>query len=127
MTNYTAQFLKKFGGNIRGSGPLGLEGKLGSSSLSIFDFLLSSIIGIMTVIAAVYFAFLLISGAIGIITSSGDIDVYGLYRQRITAGLVGLTIILAGIFIIRFLGNLLGVPSILQPASIIVSLRSLIQ
>jgi len=106
-------------GNIEGFGALGLEGRNPAQSTTIFNFFLSSTIGLLTIIAAVYFTFVLISGAIAIISSGGDKQKVGEARARITTGLVGLVIVIAGIFIIELVGTLFGFDLILNPGEFI--------
>ena len=106
-------------GNIEGFGALGLEGRNPAQSTTIFNFFLSSTIGLLTIIAAIYFTFVLISGAIAIIASGGDKQKVAEARARITTGLIGLVIVIAGIFIIELVGTLLGFDLILNPGEFI--------
>ena len=55
-------------GGFTGFGPLGLEG--GESAPVIFTKFISSTIGLMTIIAIIWFVILMIMGAIGIISSN---------------------------------------------------------
>jgi hypothetical protein len=73
----------------------------------------------MTIIAAIWFTFNLITGAISIITSGGDKVKVTEARSRITMGLVGLVIIIAAMFIIELIGTLIGFDLVLNPAGFI--------
>jgi hypothetical protein len=120
MRNYLAQTQTDIGNPLRGIGPLGLEG--GEDAPSVFAQLVSTAIGLMTVIAAVWFIFVLITGAIGIISSGGDKAAYEAARKRITTGIIGIAVVVAAVFIIDLVATLLGIPSILNIQSVIQSL-----
>jgi hypothetical protein len=100
------------GGSFKGFGPLGNPGE--GTAISTFSKFISSTIGLLTVIAIIWFVFLLLGGAIGIMTSGGDKQSLENAQKRITTGLIGLIVIVAGIFIIRFIGSLIGIPDILN-------------
>ena len=99
-------------GGLRGFGPLGLE--QGQDAPTIFTKFISSTIGLMTIIAIIWFAFVLITGAIGIISSGGDKASLETARKKITTGIVGLVVVIAAIFIIDLIGRLIGLPDILD-------------
>lgn len=103
---------------FQGVGPLGLEGGPGSAP-SVFNNFITGAIGIMTIIAVIWFIFLLVSGAIGIISSGGDKTGLESSKKRITSGIIGLVVIIAAIFIIRLIAALLGIENILNPATFI--------
>ena len=108
MKNYLAIDLGPDGG-FRGLGPLGLEGQAGgSSAISVFSRTISSAIGIMTVIAIIWFIFQFFTGAISIIGAGGDKAKIEAARQKITTGLIGLVVVVVGIFLIDLIGGLLG-------------------
>ncbi len=102
---------------LNGPGPLGNPGGDAGGLLNTF---LSSVIGILTIIGFIFFTFVLISGAIGIISSGGDKVAYESARKRISTGLIGVVVIVAAIFIVRLVGALLGIEdSILDPGGVI--------
>lgn len=94
---------------LRGFGKLGLEGESASAGIGIFSNFISSIIGLLTIIAIIWFAFVLITGAIGMIGSGGDKQALESSRKRISTGLVGLIIVIAAIFILDLIGTLIGI------------------
>lgn len=100
-----------------GFGKLGLEG--GGDAPSIFNSFLSGAIGLMTIVAAIWFVFLFISGAIGMMTAGGDKAAMEGARKRIVNGLIGLTVVIAAIFVVGLFGTLLGFDLILNPAEFI--------
>ncbi len=104
-------------GPLRGFGPLGLEG--GEDAPTVFNQFISTTIGLMTILAIVWFILTLLSGAIGIITAGGDKGKLETARQRITNGLIGLVVVIAAVFIVDFIGTLMGIPEILNPAEML--------
>jgi len=107
------------GGGYQGKGPLGLEGSGPEAATGIFNKFISSTVGVMTVIAFIWFIFLFVSGAISIMTSGGDKASLETARKRLFTGIVGIVVVIAAIFIIDLIGNLLGIPEILNPAKLI--------
>lgn len=80
---------------------------------------ISTIIGLMTLIAAIWFVFLLIGGAIGIMTSGGDKMALENARKKMTTGVIGFIIVVLAMFIMDFMASLLGVEDILNMQSVI--------
>jgi hypothetical protein len=80
----------------------------GGSPQDNLEMLISTVVGVMTVIAGIWFIFIFLIGAVGIITSGGDKGAYETARKRITSGLVGLIIIVFSIAIISLIGKVLG-------------------
>jgi len=101
-------------GGFRGFGSLGLENMDASSALGVFTNFLSTTIGLMTIIAIIWFVFTFITGAIGIITSGGDKTALESARKKITTGIIGLVVVIAALFLIDLLGNLIGIKTILD-------------
>jgi len=59
-------------GGFKGFGPLGLEDRSASDAPLIFNTFIRAVIGLLTIVAFIWFLFLLIFGAIGVLTSGGD-------------------------------------------------------
>ncbi|MFC1625589.1 hypothetical protein ACFL1Q_00905 [Patescibacteria group bacterium] len=106
-------------GGFKGFGPLGLEGKDAASAPSVFTKFISSTIGIMTVIAIIWFVFKFIGGAIGIMSAGGDKQALENGKKSITTGIIGLAIVIASLFVIDLIGNLIGIPDILNVSQLI--------
>src|SRR3989344_5114755 len=104
-------------GNLRGLGYIGLQG--GYDPIWVFAQLISTIIGLLTIIAAIYFLINLIIGALGIITAGGDKAKYEDARKRITDGFIGLVVTISAIFIMDIATTLLGIPNILDIGAMI--------
>ena len=79
---------------------------------------MSNIVGLLTVIAGLYFVFLFMAGAITYLASGGDKAGTEKAQKQITSGLVGLVMVVAAIFLIELIGNLLGL-NILQPGEFV--------
>jgi hypothetical protein len=79
------------------------------SGIVAFSTFISTVIGIMTLIAFIWFLFVLITGAIGIISSGGDKQALENARKKITSGFVGLIIVIAAVFVIDIVGTVFGI------------------
>lgn len=98
-------------GPLSGFGPLGNPGE---NAIGTFANFISSAIGLMTIIAIIWFVFTFILGAIGIITAGGDKAAIESSRKKIVNGVIGLVVTIIAIFIIRLIGFLLGISNILD-------------
>lgn len=101
-------------GGFKGFGPLGLENKEAFQAGIVFTKFLSSTIGLMSIIAIIWFIFLLITGGYGYMTAGGDKAKIEKSQKTITNGIVGLAITVFAIFIVKFIGSLLGIDLILN-------------
>lgn len=101
-------------GGFKGFGRLGLEGSEASGAVGIFSGFISSAIGLMTIVAFIWFVFVFITGAIGIISSGGDKQALETARKKIMTGIIGLVVVIAAIFVIRIIGTLIGIPDLLN-------------
>ncbi len=113
----------KGGGGFQGFGKLGLEGASASESGNIFAQLISSTIGVITVVAIIWFTIQLLIGAVSIISSGGDKGKNEQAKAKITSALTGLVVVIAGVFLTNLIGTLLGLPNILDIGSLIEGLR----
>jgi len=94
-------------GGFTGIGTLGTPKGTGITN---FSSVISMTIGVMTMIAFIWFTFVLITGAIGIISSGGDKQALENARKRITSGVIGLIIVIAAVFILDLIGTIFGIP-----------------
>ncbi len=107
--------VQNVGGPLRGIGPLGLQEDLtGEGAPGVFSRFISSIIGLMTIIAIIWFVFLIIIGAYGIMSAGGDKANMETARKRITTGIVGLVVVIAAVFIVDLIGRIIGIENILN-------------
>lgn len=109
-------------GTFGGIGKLGSPGVTPtdvSSATSLFENALSLVVGVMTVIAGIWFLFGLLTGAVQWLASGGDKQALQNAQKKIFTSIVGLTIVIAAYGLIYFIGNVLGFKYILNPAIII--------
>jgi len=94
-------------GKFEGLGPLGnpvaTEQDPGASAFTNF---ITKTIGVMTVVAFIWFIFVLFTGAIGWLSSGGDKVKLQEAQKKITTGLIGLIIVISAIFLIKLIGNM---------------------
>lgn len=112
--NHLLAAAENLGQPLEGIGPLGLEGTTSAQGPAIFTKFISSAIGLMTIIAIIWFIFNFITGAIGIIASGGDKQALESAKKKLTTGIIGLVVVIAAVFIIDLIGTLLGIPDILN-------------
>ncbi len=97
---------------LEGIGPLGDTPNLitgsGQGAFNLFFRVLSAIVGIMTIIAAIWFVFQFFVGAIQIMASSGDKTKMQEASGRITHAVIGIIIVIGAIFFISLIGSLTG-------------------
>lgn len=115
-TNNLLAAVMNLGTPLQGEGPLGVGG---SGSATVFTKFVSGVIGILTVVAAMWFIFQLLSGAITWIGAAGDKGKLEEARGRMTSGVIGLVIVVIAIFLIRLIGVILGFSNILDPGAFI--------
>jgi hypothetical protein len=115
-------------GTLEGIGTLGGEGggkRLLTNevtAISIFVNIISSIIGVMTIIAIIWFTFVLLTGAISWLSSGGDKVKLQNAQKQITTGIIGLVLVLSATFLIDLIGSLIGFPNILSIGDLIKNL-----
>lgn len=98
-------------GWLKGIGRLGLEDvKDPSESVTIFTDILSGIVGIMTIAAAIWFIFNFISGAYKFISAGGDQQKIQDAQKLLQNAFIGLFLVIASIFLLGLVGTIIGVP-----------------
>lgn len=113
MKNVFAQDPVNLGGTIGGDG-LGpfsnVNGGVGGavSSLTNITNIISSVIGVMTIAAGIWFLFNFIVGGIGWVSAGGDKNKLQEAQQKITNALVGLIIVVAGWTMLALAGKFFG-------------------
>lgn len=108
-----------FTGEYKGFGLFGLETQASSQGGYLLGIFVSRAIGIITVVAIIWFVFILITGAIGMIGAGGDKGAMEGARKKVTSGLIGLIVLISGIFVAQFVGAFLGIKDFLNPAILI--------
>lgn len=107
----------KTNGNLKGFGPLGLE--QGQEGISVFATFLSSAVGLITIIGIIWMVFIIITGSVAIISSGGDKQALESAKKKITNGIIGLVVLVSSLFVLSFIGKLIGLPSILDIATLL--------
>ena len=115
MKQQLAQMTVDFGG-LQGIGKLGLQGVACSEAPNILEEIISTTVAVMSIIAFIWFTFQLVSGALAIVNSGGDKGKLEDARNKITYGLIGVVVIVAAIFLVDLVGQILGIDTILSPA-----------
>lgn len=95
-------------GGYKGIGPLGNVTSQ-SGALLTFSSFISTAIGVMTIIAFIWFIFTFFLGVISIIGAGGDKQAMETAKKKITTGIIGLVITVSAIFIIEIIGKIIGV------------------
>jgi len=104
-------------GNLQGPGPLGSPGS-GSSATDLLTRYLTSVVGLLTAIASIWFVFLVVSGGISLIGSGGDKAAVESAKNRISNGIIGLVVVVLAISLTIVVGRLLGFTEILDLGAI---------
>lgn len=99
------------GDGYKGLGDSPLANPAGDG-ISTFSAFISSAIGLITIIGIIWFIFIFITGAIGIISSGGDKGSLESSKKKISTGLIGLVILIVSVFAIDLVGYLLGFSNI---------------
>ena len=95
-----------------GFGPLGLE--QGQEADATFQSFISTAIGLISIIAVIWFVFIIITSGISYMNAGADQKATEAARKRITNGLVGLLITIFGIFLIVIFGEIFNITGILN-------------
>jgi len=99
-------------GQIGGEEGFGPWGNLGSQEIKdaagALTNVISRIIGVMTIIAGIWFIFQFIIGAYGYITAGGEQQKVTNATKKITNALIGLVVVVAAYAIMSLLGKVLG-------------------
>lgn len=106
-------------GSIVGIGNLGNP----TDPVKTFNNFISTTLGLMTIVAAIWFLFVFLTGAYGIINAGGNKNAYEEARGKITNGIIGLMVVISASFALDLLGYLLGLDLILNPGEMINRIR----
>jgi len=119
MKKLLTQVPTTLGEPLEGIGRLGLEGEDPANAPSLFNNIISMAIGIITIVAFIWFLFKLITGAIAIMTAGSDKQALENAKSSITMGIIGLVVTVSAIFLADLIGNILGIENLLNPASLL--------
>jgi len=122
--NLLAQNPHNIGSPINGIGPLGGPTAT-NNAFDTFNNVLTLAVGVITVIASIWFLFILITGALGVMSAGGDKGKIEENRQKLFTGIIGLIIIISALFIANIVGTVIGI-NILNPGGILESISGTI-
>jgi hypothetical protein len=106
-----------------GLGPIGdVSGLSGQGAMDKFTGAISSIIGFLTILAAIWFFFQFTIGGISWITAGGDKQKLTQARDKLTNAFVGLVIVVAGWAVLALAGQFFGW-DILNPTVDVIKLK----
>jgi hypothetical protein len=114
MNNYLSDIQLAPPGGFKGFGTIGLENANTSSAGKIFTTVISTVVGVMTVVGIIWFVIQFFIGALGIIFSGGDKAKLAEAKTKLSTSLIGLVVVIAAIFIIELVGTVLGIEGILN-------------
>jgi hypothetical protein len=107
------------------SGGFTLPGFLGQTPLQSpqnqLERVISTAIGVMTIIAFIWFVIQFFLAAIAIIGSGGDKAALATAKSKLTTSVVGLVVVISAIFLIELIGGIFGI-NILYLQSLIINL-----
>lgn len=92
----------------------GKLGQGGESSIFTFTQFISSAIGLISLVAVIWFLFVLTTGALGILASGGEKAANEAAKKKISSGLIGLIITIFALVMVNFIGSLLGIGDLLD-------------
>jgi hypothetical protein len=96
-------------GNITGIGPLGSNQTTPMNAFTQFEIVISNIIGLLTLLAGLYFFFQLIIAGYNYISAGGDKGQVQAAQKKITNNFTGLIIVVAAYLITGIIGRFLGI------------------
>jgi hypothetical protein len=106
---------KLLAGEVDLGTPLEGVGTIGTGDpVTTIASIISTAIGLMTVIAGVYFIFNIITSAVSIISSAGDKGNLESARTKMTHSMIGLVVTISAMFIVGMLTTVLGIPNFLN-------------
>jgi len=85
--------------------------------------IISSIIGILTVVSVIYFVIQVILAGYSFISSQGDPKKIEVARTRLTNGILGLTIVVVAFGFVAFIAKLTGLSNVFDLNSVIKLLK----
>lgn len=108
LSTYLAQNPKSLGGELKGIGPLGLEGKNPWDIFTFFPRIISTIIGVLTAAAILWFILQFILGTYKWISSGGDSKAVESARSQIIQAVTGFILVLLALVLLSVLGGIFG-------------------
>lgn len=99
-----------------------LPGALGQNpGASTLEIVITTAIGVITIVAFIWFTIQFLVAAVQIIGSGGDKNALAQSKSKLTTSLIGLVVVISAIFLIQIIGVIFGI-SILNIAELIAGL-----
>ena len=95
-----------------------------TDAVNIFALLLTRTIGLITALAGIYFLFQILTGGLSILGAGSDKAKFQEGTGKIINGLIGFIIVLAAIFIVDAVGQLLGLETILNLRALVTAIQT---
>lgn len=92
------------------------------NSSSQLEKIISGAIGVLTIVSFIFFAFQIIFAGYSFLSSQGDAAKLKAARDRLTNGILGITIVVIAFGITAFLANLLGIENVFSLSNFINSI-----
>lgn len=86
----------------------------GANSAITLELIIGNVIGIITIIAVIYFTFQIIFAGYAYITTEGDKSKMEAARKRITEGILGLVVVVVALGLGALVSTLLGIDNALN-------------
>lgn len=99
------------------TGP-GITVTSGADSISTLEKIISSIIGILTVVGVIYFTIQIILAGFSLIASQGDPKEFQTSKKRLTTNVIGLVIIVIAYGLGALIASLLGMSNIFDLSTV---------
>lgn len=90
-------------------GPLGTIGNNPGGAGTVLESVISTAIGVMTIIAFIWFVVQFFIAAIQIISSGGDKNALAAAKGKLSTSVIGLVVVISAIFLINLIGTILGI------------------
>lgn len=110
-------------GRFSGLGPLGLENKFTGDAPEIFATIISNIVGLMTVIGAIWFLVQIIIAGLQWLSAGDDKQKLAGAKSKLGTSIIGFGIVVLAIVIARIMARLLKVDIVFDPVTIIEILK----
>lgn len=96
-------------GNFTGIGNIANTGTTPRSALTQFTTIISTVIGVLTVSAGLWFIFQIFGGSVQWISAGGDKQALETARKRLTNAIIGLLLVVISYALIGLIGAILGI------------------
>lgn len=96
------------------AGGFTLPGTLGQNPAAdapgTLESVISTAIGVMTIIAFIWFIMQFFIAAVQIISSGGDKAALASARSKLSVSVIGIVVVISAIFLVEIVGTILGIP-----------------